>query len=244
MSRLTRVFSDAASNLLFHWAEIADVIDHGDCFRSIRLRGTELQGPTWTPGDKVQIRMDGVSTRTYTPTSWDSKAGTTSLLAYLHSTPGAVADGPGDAWVRNARAGGRCQIFGPRKSLRLEDFDAPPVMVGDETSFALSLAWRALHGGQAPAAEIFEVTDVEAANRVLGDRGFEGVRLVQVLPEGAHLEELAHAVAFAARSASGLCLTGKAQTIASIRTYLNQERIEVATTRAKAYWDERRIGLD
>lgn len=237
MSRFTRFFSDAASNALFHWCEIADVVEHGEHFRSIRLRGTELQGRDWNAGDKVQIRLDGLTLRTYTPTSWDAKAGTMSLLGYCHG-----GTGPGDAWVRHAEPGVRAQLFGPRKSVRLEDFESAPVFVGDETSFGLSLAWRTLHSNK-PAVDIFEVNDAAASSLALKARGIEDALLIERLPGNGHIADLRAAVATAA-AGRPLCLTGKVQTIAMVRDHLKSTGVSSGPTKAKAYWDENRSGLD
>ncbi len=238
MGRLTRFFSDAASNALFHWCEVSDVVEHGEHFRSIRLRGVELQGRDWCAGDKVQVRLDGLTMRTYTPTGWDPLAGSVSLLAYCHGS-----NSPGDAWVRHAEPGVRAQIFGPRKSVRLEDFENAPVFVGDETSFGLSLAWRSLHPDQQPPAEIFEVTDVGSSHHVLLARGITGVTLIERLPGNGHIADLRAAVA-AAVVDRPLCLTGKVQTIAMVRDHLKSSDITFGPTKAKAYWDENRSGLD
>lgn len=151
MASVVRLVGDTAARLLFKPANVGEITEH-DGFRTIELVGEKLAGTDWYPGDKARIHLDGLTLRTYTPMAWDQAAGSTSILAYL---PG---DGPGSEWCANAASGDSCSLFGPQRSVRLDTFETSPIIVGDETSFGLTVAWHHLHPNQPPAAALFEVT--------------------------------------------------------------------------------------
>jgi NADPH-dependent ferric siderophore reductase len=230
MSILGKV-ADLAADRLFRAAEVAEVVEHDPTFRTIRLVGDELRGVTWTPGQKLQVRIEGFTNRTYTPTRWDPETGETEVLAFVHG------DGPGSDLLRGLAAGDACQFFGPRGSIDLTSVGPSPMLVGDETSFGLALAWANGVGG--PVRHGFESQDPPAAAAVLAAVGIEGA---EVVPVGA----LAPAVldALDADPSGRLVLTGRAQTIKVIRAEVKRVRGSGVPTTAKAYWDENRAGLD
>lgn len=242
MQRFTKVLADAATNWFFRSSEVTQVRELGEHFRSIELSGDELKGAGWKVGDKVQVRTDdlGLTARTYTPTTWDPELGTTTLLAFVHG------DGPGSVWARSAATGERCQIFGPRGSLKLGETTAPLVFVGDETSFALAAAWHGRHPDRPPAAMHFEVTDPDESGDVLRAVGLGAAQLLRRQERDQHVELLSTTVIDVLRTHEDatLCLTGKAQTIATIRRQLKSAGLAGRTTKVKAYWDENRSGLD
>ena len=82
-------------------------------FHRLTLEGETLRGASLTPGDKVQVVLEG-GTRTYTPFAFDPAKGTFDLLVYAHG------DTPGAAWGRAAKAGQRIHVFGPRGSIALD----------------------------------------------------------------------------------------------------------------------------
>lgn len=242
MSRLTKAIADTAARRLFRTATITAVVDHGSRFRSIELTGDDLKTATFNVGDKIQIRTDpdALAPRTYTPITWDTHQGTTNLLAYTHGT------GPGSAWVNSLTTGMTCQFLGPRSSLKLEGLDAPIVFVGDETSFALVAAWQTNHPESPAVAQLFEVTDPDHCSPALDGSGISSPHLFRRDPDGAHLNELTDALVDVLRSHSdaALCLTGRAQSIATIRRSLKTAGLADRPSRVKAYWDPNRTGLD
>src|SRR5262245_43608225 len=103
-------------------------------FRRLQLSGKSLRERSCSPGDKVQLVLSGAGSRTYSPFGFDAQQGRFEILAYLHG------DHPGAAWAASVTVGERVQVFGPRKSLAFASLSGPVVLVGDETSFAVSRA--------------------------------------------------------------------------------------------------------
>jgi hypothetical protein len=81
MGRLHDLVADTVSNRLFRAMRVTEVSDLGP-FREISLTSVA----SWTPGDKIQLRVarDGLTMRTYTPVRWDDTTGDTTILSYLH----------------------------------------------------------------------------------------------------------------------------------------------------------------
>jgi NADPH-dependent ferric siderophore reductase len=91
------------SNRLFRTMRVTQVSQRGP-FREISLTSVA----SWTPGDKIQLRVarDGLTMRTYTPVRWDNTTGDTTILSYLHGA------GPGSPWAQNAAADDSVQVIG------------------------------------------------------------------------------------------------------------------------------------
>jgi NADPH-dependent ferric siderophore reductase len=160
MSRLHDLVADTVSNRLFRAMRVTKVSDLGP-FREISLTSVA----SWTPGDKIQLRVarDGLTMRTYTPVRWDNTTGDTTILSYLHGA------GPGSAWAQNVAADDSVQVVGPRRSIDLRRFSSAPIFVGDETSVGLRMAWTAAHPNLHPVRDIFEV-GADSARHARGDR--------------------------------------------------------------------------
>jgi hypothetical protein len=160
MSRLQQLVTDTVSNRLFRTMRVTQVCERGP-FREIGLTSVV----SWTPGDKIQLRVarDGLTMRTYTPVRWDKTTGDTTILSYLHGA------GPGSAWAQNVAADDSVQVVGPRRSIDLRRFTSAPIFVGDETSVGLRVAWTAAHPNLHPVRDIFELgADGPTALRALG----------------------------------------------------------------------------
>jgi ferric-chelate reductase (NADPH) len=231
--------ADAAARLVLKPATVVGVEDH-DGFRTIEVAGERLAAAEWVPGDKLRIRTEGLSLRTYTPVSCDHDAGRTRLLAYTHGS------GPGSEWCRQAQPGLECEVRGPDRSVRLDRVDGPVIFVGDETSFGLLLAWRAFRPESAPAGAIFEVANRDAAGATLDAHAAIATQLVERTSGEQHRAALAQATVDAVRDNrdATLVLTGCAQTIAVVRRHVKSEGCAPSATLVKAYWDENRKGLD
>jgi NADPH-dependent ferric siderophore reductase len=195
---------------------------------------------SWNLGDKLQVRTDGFTTRTYTPIGWDPVAGSTTLLAYMHG------DGPGSTWARTVEPGDTCDLLGPRQSLKFDDPGRPVLFVGDETSFGLATAWQRAHPTATAIASLFEVNDPDEANVALTSLAFASARLFRRQEDADHIDELTRMLIEVLQSDGDphLCLTGKAQTIAAIRRALKEAGLSNHSTNVKAYWDAHRAGLD
>ena len=227
---LVRAVSDAAVNRLFRSAEVEQVTDPAPGYRIVDLTGEALRDVRWVPGQKLQLRTDGFTTRTYTPTCWDPERGTTSLLAAVHGA------GPGSALVADLQAGDELRCFGPRGSIDLPKVPGTAVFVGDETSVGLALAWRTL---DRPARHCIEAQDPTATGTLLRTVGLEADVVV------AGDDALASAALAALTSCPDphLVLTGRAQSIRAVRAAVKAELGPGVASTVKAYWDERRAGL-
>jgi NADPH-dependent ferric siderophore reductase len=239
MNPLTRTLSDLAANRLFRAAEVTAVDDVATDFRVVHLGGDALRGVTWVPGQKVQLRIEGFTNRTYTPMRWDGDAGSTSLLAYVHG------EGPGSARLAELAPGDPCQFFGPRASLDLTTVDGSPLLVGDETSLGLAAAWAAAVGR--PAHHAIEAQDPHAVRSVVDGLGLASVDVLHAIDapgvDGRAIEEHV-AELVAGEPTVHLVLTGRAQTIRRVRATLKERGTHRGKVMVKAYWDENRSGLD
>jgi ferric-chelate reductase (NADPH) len=238
MSRLHDLVADTVANRLFRAMRVTQVSDQGP-FREISLTSITPRVTSWTPGDKIQVRVagDGLTMRTYTPVRWENTTGDTTILVYLHGA------GPGSAWAQNVAAGDAAQIVGPRRSIDLTRFTSAPIFVGDETSVGLRVAWTAAHPNLEPVRDNFELdANGPTALRALG---LEPVHVTREESDG-HLPVLVeHVVAAAAEHReSPLILTGRSTTIATVRGGLKAAGHAQRMTRVRTYWDPRRTGLD
>ncbi|MDT7646296.1 MAG: hypothetical protein QOC75_3296, partial [Pseudonocardiales bacterium] len=160
MSRLRDLVADTVSNRLFRAMRVTQVVNRGP-FREISL----TSATSWTPGDKIQVRVagDGLTMRTYTPVRWENTTGEATILVHLHGA------GPGSAWAQDVAAGDTVQVVGPRRSVDLTRFTSAPIFVGDETSVGLRVAWTSAHPNLEPLRDIFEVgANSPTALRALG----------------------------------------------------------------------------
>ncbi|HEV2155194.1 siderophore-interacting protein [Bradyrhizobium sp.] len=207
-------------------------------FRLIDLEGEALRDVAWTAGQKIQIAMGaGLSARTYTPMSWDAGHGKTRLLAFAHG------DGPGSRWVSGLRTGDSCQFFGPRRSLDLAGLEAPVVVFGDETSFAVAAALRNnLQAGG--ALHMFEATDIVESRRVLDAINLGEARLIARSTSEDHLAAIEAEMLRLAANGAQFVLTGKASAIQRISRTLKSASVASSRIKAKAYWALGKTGLD
>lgn len=230
MSAAKAVFGRLVGRFLFTASTVSSVSELAPRFRRIELAGPALRGVTWTPGDKVQLFLDG-EMRTYTPTRWDAERGATAFVAYVHG------DGPGAAWAGAVKAGDAVSFFGPRGSVQVQR--APVVLFGDETSFAVALALKA---AALSVRSVFEVSDEGDSARALAALGVEG-SLVRRDGE-AHVPALLAGLLAALRENPGaqLVMTGRARTIQALKQKLSAEGF--TATRSKAYWADGKRGID
>jgi NADPH-dependent ferric siderophore reductase len=213
---------------------VTQVVNRGP-FREISLTSVT----SWTPGDKIQIRVagDGLTMRTYTPVRWENTTGEATILVHLHGA------GPGSVWAQDVAAGDTVQVVGPRRSVDLTRLTSAPIFVGDETSVGLRVAWISAHPNLEPVRDIFEVgANSPTALRALG---LEPVHVTREETDR-HLPVLVeHVIAAAAEHhESPLILTGRSTSIAAIRGALKAAGHAKRTTRVRIYWDPRRTGLD
>ncbi|QDE67352.1 NADPH-dependent ferric siderophore reductase [Myxococcus xanthus] len=236
MASAKALLGSVLGRFLFTDSRVTQVHERSRVFRQIDCEGPALKGQGWTPGDKVQVFLPGLGMRTYTPQSWDEERGATSFLVYLHG------DSPGASWGRDVKVGDTVQFFGPRRSLSLEAGDAPVVLFGDETSFAVAYAFRT--AARRDVTPLFEVTAPDACAPVLREMGFEGQSVARE-PGDAHLARLHERLreAMGAKPGAALVMTGRAQSIQALRARLRGDG-DRATPKVKAYWAVGKTGLD
>jgi ferric-chelate reductase (NADPH) len=232
MTTFTERISDGISRLIFRELQIKERRVLSPHFLRMKLSGAK--GASFTPGDKLQLRVAATAMRTYTPFAFDASAGTFELLVYLHG------EEPGTHWARNTAEGSRAFGLGPRGSLDLPG-TAPIVLFGDETSFAVT---RALRDAGASVEAVYEVRDRQESSAALADLGLARHTLVTVAPNDAHLGEVHAALAKLARADVRLALTGKAQSIQALRSRWKAQPLPFAKQKTKAYWSVGKRGLD
>jgi NADPH-dependent ferric siderophore reductase len=207
-----------------------------DRFNLITLQSPSFKGRNWVAGQKIQIAMGaGFATRTYTPIDWDAAAGTTRILGYAHG------NGPGSDWISNIRAGDTCDVLGPNTSLDVQRVWGPIVLVGDETSIGLAYAL------QQPPKQVKIILEVNALENVQAMAQYlrlYDIRFVLKSQDGAHLYEMARELTTAASDNATFVLTGNAQSIQHVRHTLKNLNVTSSRQFSKAYWAERKVGLD
>ena len=207
-------------------------------FRFIDLEGEALKGCGWSVGQKIQIKLDGgLLTRTFTPLYWDEKRGSTRILAYAHGC------GPGSDWVRGAAPGTECQLFGPRRSMGLENLPSPIVLFGDETSFGLAAALQARLNQSHEIRPVFEVSSLKESKPVLDNLGIDA-DLIERRPDDGHWVTVMRVIESLTDAATHFVLSGKAQSIQFVGRVLKQRGIPTRRLRAKAHWAPGKKGLD
>lgn len=228
------------TRLLMRPAQVSTVTRLTDHFVQLNLTGPALAGATWAPGDKVQIKFPGgLVSRTYTPVWWDPVKGAVCIVGYLHAGTGLAGE-----WLRKVRPGERRHLFGPRRSINLDDIGTSALLFGDETSFALAAAL--LHGpvGVSGHRFLFEVDDPAESATVLAMLGISEPLLIRREGQDGHYARLCDAAGSLAPDVSRFILTGKAPSIQQVNRTLRAAGVPSSHIRAKAYWAPGKIGLD
>lgn len=210
-------------------------------FRFIDLECVAFEGRRWSPGQKLQVKTGGtLETRTYTPLRWDAARGVTRILAF------ALGEGPGSEWVRRARTGDQCQVFGPRRSLDLETQPASTVLFGDETSFGLAASLCGRNAAGQGVQAVFEVGAIAESRQVLDALGIQPLALMERRTDDSHLAELQSAMTGAGtpNDNAHYVLTGKASSIRQMSHALKAQGVQAKRIQAKAYWAAGKRGLD
>lgn len=227
------------TRLFMRPARVIRVRELSQNFRLIDFQSDALKQCSWSPGDKVQVKLDGgFITRTYTPITWNQDEGSTQFLAYCHGT------GPGSDWARHVATGDERQFFGPRGSLSLDGLASSTVLFGDETSFALALTLEHTVNPSVRRHYVFEVNDLKESAGVLQQLGLPAPILVERQENDQHLSELTCAVLDARQPTSNFILSGKASSIQFASRALKAGGVGTGALRTKAYWAPGKAGLD
>jgi len=186
------------------------------------------------------VQLGGWVYRTYTPLSWNSIAGSTELLLYLHG------EGPGATWTRSIAVGDTCALLGPRTSLDLTALARPALVFGDETSLGLVHALRFTPRKLDDVVVVLEVESRAASEEVLENIGVRNVELVERRPNDSHLGEVEQVVVHHLRSqqAQGCVLSGKSTSIQTMNKCVRKHGLSSRQIHTKAYWAPGRQGLD
>lgn len=195
-------------------------------FHLLTIKGRNLK-KEWIPGQKIQIQLKDDQMRSYTPCSWDSKAGVMQTLVYMHGK------GPGALWARDAKAQNKVTVLGPKKSLKLEEEMKRVIFFGDETTFGLAHAIK----NNVPDIKFhffMEANDTDESSSILKKFDLEDALLVslgQLDLIGEQISKL-----FAEDNSIRIVLSGKQQSIVALREKLYSLNIPAAAIGTKVYW--------
>ena len=195
-------------------------------FHLLTIQGKKLK-KEWVAGQKIQVQLKDDQIRSYTPCSWDSKAGVMQTLIYMHGK------GPGALWAKDVKAQNKIIILGPKKSLTLNQETKTVLFFGDETTFGLA------HAIKKNLSEIkfhffMEANDLHESSSILKKFELEDALLV---PRD-QLDTLSLEIAkvFKDDGLTKIILSGKQQSIVSLRTKLYALNIPSAIIGTKVYW--------
>ncbi|MGH7643289.1 MAG: siderophore-interacting protein [Candidatus Dormibacteria bacterium] len=132
------------------------VDDIGPSLRQIRLRGEDLRGFRFAPGQDLMLRLPlapgALVSRRYTIRRADPEAGLADLNVVMHG------DGPAARWANAARPGQLLgEVVGPRGKITLDLAAKWHLFLGDETYLPGTLAMLEALPGPAPGDAILEV---------------------------------------------------------------------------------------
>ncbi len=206
-------------------------------FRLIEIRSEALKQANWQPGSKIQVDLGNLQFRTYTPIKIDSGAGSLTFLAYRREGH------PATEWIDGLKIGDAAEIFGPRSSLDLSQYEGNTLLFGDETSIGAAKVLK----GQNPDARIFlEVNSLEETQAVLTLLQLDHCIPVQRTPGESHLEKLVESIvaANAKQTFNTAILTGRMRSIQTMRKLLKSDKSVSAKVVLRAYWADGKKGLD
>lgn len=226
----------ALRRLLMRPAAVIANEELSDRFRLITIEGPALADVDWTPGQKLQVAMGSAfQTRTYTPIEWNPVAGRTCILGYAHG------DGPGSDWVRGARPGDACDLFGPRGSLDASHLPGPLAVFGDETAIGLAYAFTRQ---RRRIASHFEVEDTGAVCMVADQLGVGRISLYPRRVGEAHVADMEATLPALIASGASFVLAGRAGVVQRLRHALRALGVPSARVITKVYWAPGKTGLD
>lgn len=216
-------------------SRVVSVEDVGQAYRCLTVESPSLRQTKVSAGDKVQVFLPGVGTRTYTPFAQQSDLGRVQLLVFL---PG---KGPASAWARSLQSGDELRFVGPQTSLPFASMSAPLVLFGDETSLAAARTLIDAHGSRASA--VLEVDDLDSARLACARIGLADSTLIRRSPASTFYQDVARRLLEGAGPDGTIAMSGSAQTIQRVRGELR--KLDSKTTqKVKAYWSQGRTGLD
>ncbi|HEX3596574.1 MAG TPA: siderophore-interacting protein [Polyangiaceae bacterium] len=185
------------------------------------------------PGDKVQVFLPGVGSRTFTPFAVDASAGRFSLIAFLHDTT------PASDWARALQPGSTVRVLGPRSSTPVAPLAGPVALFGDETSLGIARALLDAHPRDSLVR--LEVSPERGTAEACAALSLSCASLTARRAGEFHLDEIASALA--APTIATVLLTGSARSIQGLRARLRATGARQRQV-TRAYWAEGKSGLD
>ena len=239
MASIGKTLGDSLKKLIFREVQVTGIQDLSASFRRLDLSGDSLRGARCAPGDKVQLALED-GARTYSPFAWDGVRGAMSLLLYRHGDTSSLR------WANGVAEGEGLYVFGPRGSLGLGSSRGPLVLFGDETSFGVAHALLESHGSKAELSFVFEGSGRSELSPVLEALQLPSAALIERREDERHLTEVEERLraALTLNPESRLVLTGKAQSIQTLRKALKARPVRHAGQIVKAYWSPGKRGLD
>jgi NADPH-dependent ferric siderophore reductase len=220
-------------------ATVVKVVQVSQQFRVIELVCDIPFKTAVLPGDKISITTDG-KRRCYTPIAVEEDTSSIRLGIYLYGK------GPGSAWASSVKESDVLQLTGPRPSLDLSTVNAPCVLFGDETAFAVARSLQRHLGIKHASRFIFEVDSLTEAQAAVNALELRNTVLIEKCFGNVHIAQLSAAMTLALGEleAQRLVLTGCAHSIQALRKTLSGTEVEYSRGLVKAYWAPSKIGLD
>lgn len=237
------LFGQGLLRLMTHRASVSAVHELSSTLRLVSLRCEAFRALVDVPGDKVQIRVSGMSFRTFTPFRLGGGDDELQVLGHMHGW------GPGSDWLGGVETGDACHVFGPRRSLDLGAIQRSTVFFGDETSLGLARALCSTPLGAIDTHFVFETGDpygMRQALEAIGPGMLRNAWLVERRPGDAHLAEVEATLArYAAADAyRQYVFSGRAPAIQRLVHGLKAAGAKASQMLVKAYWAPGKVGLD
>lgn len=216
--------------------EVVETEQMSPAMQRITLTAPELDGFSYAPGQDVMLLVAAEGTkpirRRYTIRALDRAALTLTLNIVLHG------QGPGERWLRSARAGDRIEGIGPRGKITTSPTADWHLFMGDESAMPAIIAMTESLPPDTDATLVIEVPDPDdeqeitagARTRVswlhrLGARAGEPALLAR---EAAEVE--------LPRGAGHVYLFGEATVVLRLREILATRGVPADQVSPKAYW--------
>lgn len=199
----------------------------GPHFNLLTIKGSDLKKAQWIPGQKVKLSIDNGDTRSYTPLSWDTDEGVIKTLIYMHG------NGPGALWAQQVKPQEYVEVHGPKSSLKLEGHVNNILFFGDETTFGLAHALKK-YKTNLKIEFFFEATYLGESAAVLKTLELDN----STLNSTAEIVELSELIynKYLEKNGPLIVLSGKQQSIVTIRKDLLAKGIPAAHIYKKVYW--------
>jgi ferric-chelate reductase (NADPH) len=238
----TRHFGALENALLMLWAKrsaatLTEIQPITERFRVVTLEGDALKDARWRPGQKIQIKLDGLASRTFTPMLWDRDEGALQILVYRHEWA---------SWTLSAVAGDDCMLFGPRDSVDLASLPRPLLFFGDESSLGLARALKATPAGFEDTHFVAETSSAVEIQAVIDVLNLPPMTLIERARDDAHMTEAASALrrVVETHAPRGIVLSGKARSIERLSRFLTGIGVPASHIHARPHWAPGRTGLD